>query len=173
MVGRFGAGLLTGTMGSTVFYALLAAGRFLNGSLATRTRATRLLLWGAAASAVALLCLALAPTAVVAMLGFGAAGFCLAGIYPNLVAFATERRPDRPGAMAGLISSGGAIGVSVVPFAAGALGRGLGLGAMPWLLMGLGCLLVALAALAARPDPGHAVQSTPPGGRAAASGGRE
>ena len=156
LVDHFGAGLLTGTLGSSVFYALLAAGRFTNGFLAARTPAPRLLRWGAAASAAALLCLALAPNALMALAGFGAAGFCLAGIYPNLVTFATERRPDRPGAMAGVISTGGAIGVSVVPFAAGALSRGLGLLAMPWLMMGLGCALVILAALAARPEAGIA-----------------
>lgn len=152
LVGRFGAGLLTGTMGSSVFYALLAAGRFTNGFLAAKVPVARLLRLGAAAAAGALLCLALAPNAVVALAGFGAAGFCLAGIYPNLVAFATERHPDRPGAMAGIISTGGAIGVSVVPFAAGALSRGAGLPAMTWLLMGLGCALAALAVLVARPD---------------------
>lgn len=153
LVGRFGASVLAGTMGSTIFYALLAAGRLANGAAARRTPGARLLLLGAAASALALLILALARSAPLALAGFGAAGLCLAGIYPNLVAFATERQPDRPGAMAGLISSGGAIGVSLVPFAAGALGRVAGLAAMPWLLSGLGVALLVLALLVARSRP--------------------
>lgn len=150
LVGRFGAALLTGTLGSSVFYAFLAAGRFANGPLATRVAPGTLLRVGAAASAVALVALALAPGSILALIAFGAAGFCLAGIYPNLIAYATDLHPERPGAMAGVISTGGAIGVSVVPFAAGALGKAVGLSAMVWLLMGLGIALVVLAELAAR-----------------------
>ena len=150
LVGRFGAALITGTLGSSVFYAFLAAGRFANAPLAARVAPGTLLRVGAAASAVTLTALALAPGSLLALAAFGAAGFCLAGIYPNLIAYATARHPDRPGAMAGLISTGGAIGVSVVPFAAGALGKGIGLSSMVWLLMGLGLALVVLAEAAAR-----------------------
>ncbi len=155
LVGRFGATLLAGTLGSTFFYALLTAGRLVNRRFASHASAATLLRIGAVGSAISLLGLALAPTAVWSLVAFGAAGFCLAGIYPNLVAHAAGLQPDRPGAMAGLVATGGAIGVTVVPFLAGALGHLAGLAAMTWMLLGLGIALVALAEAGARRRPGH------------------
>ena len=156
LIGRFGAGLWAGAMGSGLFYALLTVGRLVNGGLAARVSPGRLLRWEAVSSAAALLSLALAPNPAAALAAFAVAGFFLAGIYPNLVACATGRHPDRPGAMAGMIATGGAIGVGVVPFTAGALSRGMGLTAMPWLLVGLGCALVVLGVVASDDGPAAA-----------------
>ena len=155
LVVRFHAPLLTGALGATVFYGCLTLGRLVNGSVVHRVPVPRLLWWQAVASAAALVGVSLAPSPWLALCAFGMAGFTLGGIYPNLVAHAAALVPDRPGAMAGAIATGGAVGVSVVPFSAGLLGAE-GLPALGGLLIVLGVGLVALAAWVRRfaPDPG-------------------
>ncbi len=145
LVGRFGVALLTGTLGPSVYYGCLAVGRVVNSRMVRYLSPAILLRTGSAMAAAALLALAMAPGVTVTLVAFAAAGFCLAGIYPNLIGQAMVLHPERPGAMAGVIATGGAAGAAVVPFAAAALGRAVGLGGMAWLLGGLGAAECALA----------------------------
>ncbi len=152
LVVRFAAPLLTGALGATVFYGCLTLGRLVNGAVVHRVAVPRLLWWQAVASAAALVALSLAPNPGLALAAFGTAGFTLGGIYPNLVAHAAALVPDRPGAMAGAIATGGAVGVGLVPFSAGLLGD-RGLPALGGLLVVLGIGLVVLAAWVRRFPP--------------------
>ncbi len=154
LVVRFHAPVLTGALGATVFYGCLTLGRLVNTSVVRSVPVPRLLWWQAVASAAALVAVSFAPSPWLAMCAFGTAGFTLGGIYPNLVAHAAALVPDRPGAMAGAIATGGAVGVSLAPFTAGALGAE-GVPALGGLLAVLGVGLVALAAWVRRfaPEP--------------------
>jgi len=145
LVGHFGVALLAGTLGSALYYACLAVGRMVNAPLVGRLSPTALLRWESALSALALLGLALAPGVGAALAAFAVAGFCLAGIYPNLIAQGLALRPGQPGAMAGVVATGGAAGAALVPFGAAAVARVAGLGSMSWLLAALGFALLALA----------------------------
>jgi fucose permease len=145
LVERFGAGLVTASVGSTAFYGFLTLGRLADAALLARMPAGRVLWLQCATAAVALGGLLAAPRAGVALAAFALAGFALGGVYPNLVARAAAMAPDRPGAMSGVIATTGAVGVSLVPFGAGALGRAAGAGAIGWCLPALGLALAALA----------------------------
>lgn len=145
LVARFGTGLLTASFGATAFYGFLTLGRLTDAALLARMPAGRVLWLQSTAAALALLGLVAAPHVGVALAAFGLAGLALGGVYPNLVARAAEMAPDRLGAMSGAIATTGAVGVSVVPFAAGALGRVAGADAIAWCLPVLGVLLAVLA----------------------------
>jgi fucose permease len=155
LLARFHTRLLTGAAASTVFYACLTGGRAGDAALLGRLPLSRLLWLQSLAAAVALVGLALAPDPVLALAAFGAAGLTLGGVYPNLVAQGVALAPDRPGAVSGWIATGGAIGVGLVPLAAGALGRLAGPGAMVWALPALGAAMVALAWRLVRQAGGH------------------
>ena len=150
LVTRFSAHLLTGAAGSTAFYACLTVGRLGDAALAARLPPGRVMWVQALGAGAALLGLALAPSAAWALVAFGAAGLALGGIYPNLVAQAAALHPERPGAMSGVIATGGSVGVSLVPFAAAIVGRAGGPQAMGWTLPVLGLALIGLARLTLR-----------------------
>lgn len=145
LVARFGAGLLTASAGPTAFYAFLTLGRLGDAALLARLSAGRVLWLQCAVAAAALVALVAVPDPALALVAFGLAGLALGGVYPNLVARAAAMAPDRPGAMSGVIATTGAVGVGLVPFAAGALGRVAGADAIGWCLPVMGLGLAALA----------------------------
>jgi fucose permease len=136
-----GATPAEGGAAAAMFWAGLAAGRIALGFVVDRIGPDRLLrlVTPAAALAAALLAAGIADRAALVLLAA-----MLAPLYPTLMA----RTPARLGAMAthaiGFQVAAAMAGVAILPGAMGAVADAMGAGAVPWLLLGLALLLVAL-----------------------------
>jgi fucose permease len=78
-------------------------------------------------------------------LAFGAVGVCLGGVFPLVIALATERAPEARGTAAGAVAGAGALGGFAVSWLTGVLGDALGMDAAAASLAGWSALLAALA----------------------------
>ncbi|MBB2903326.1 fucose permease [Kineococcus radiotolerans] len=139
-----------------LFWGGLTLGRLLAAPLAARLHPRHLLLLALGAATLSLLAAGI-PSAVlrdtvipgtavpgVAVLAYAATGFCLAPVFPAVIAWHTARRPDGRGVVA-LFAAALAGPVLTAPLT-GAVVQAHGAAAIPWVLAALAAGTTALAA---------------------------
>ena len=112
-------------MAVSVFWVFMAVGRVAVSALAIRFRPAPLVVALAVGSVLACLVVAWAPTIVWCLVGSGASGLFMSGIFGLVMTDAAHRFPHRTGAAFGLVAAGVGVGSLIVPAAMGFVG-GLG-----------------------------------------------
>ncbi|MFB6150561.1 MAG: sugar MFS transporter [Haloarculaceae archaeon] len=135
----------------TVMLVMYVPGRFVSGALAARVGYLPLL-----AGLVGLMVPAFAFTFVfadglVVLAGIGVIGLLISGVFPTMMAYATDAVPEHSGPVNALASGVGSVGVGATPAAMGVVVGGSGAAtAMQWLMAPAAiALLVVVVALAA------------------------
>lgn len=128
---RAGGSILPAPLVASIFWITLTAGRLLCGKLADRIGLLRFV--GHASSAVLAVSAAwtLLPGPAITLGAVFLLGLFLAGIYPTMMAFATESYPGHSGKVVALLAVFAGVGGFVVPPAVGRLADAFGMGALP------------------------------------------
>jgi len=144
----FAEGRLAGSLSTTSLSVLLVAyipGRFATGRLAER--------FGYAPMATGLICLAIpavaytffAASGLALLVGFFAVGLTISGLYPTLLAYATEAVPEHSAPINAIVLLTSTVGLALVPAVMGFVIEGAGVTrAMQLLLVPLAALLAVV-----------------------------
>lgn len=103
----------------SVFWVFMLVGRLAVSALAVRFRPAPIVVALAVGSALAGVAVALAPTALWCVVGAGASGLFMSGIFALVATDTAERFPDQTGAAFGLLVAGVGIGALVIPASMG------------------------------------------------------
>jgi len=128
----------------SVFWVFMTVGRLAVSALAIRFRPAPLVVALAVGSVLACLVVAWAPTIVWCLVGSGASGLFMSGIFGLVMTDAAHRFPHRTGAAFGLVAAGVGVGSLTVPAAMGFVG---GLGGLRMALLIPPGLMAAVAVI--------------------------
>ncbi|QIA22517.1 MFS transporter [Mesorhizobium sp. AA22] len=162
LVSTAGATVSTGAFGFAVFAGMMAAGRVGGDAMANALGPVRMLQFGAAASAVALIMILGISTVPAIFLALVLCGFGIANVVPALFAAAGRIGGQAAGSAMSLVATLGYAGLLVGPAFIGMLAQATSLRASLWVVF-IALVLIVLGAGATRPqkskEPEHALPS--------------
>ena len=136
----------TASLGVSLFWVGIVAGRFLCGQLAERMGYGSVVIGGGLIGAVGIALLLLLPGQWLPWAGVLLTGLAFGGIYATILATALAHAQGRVGAVTGLVSSGGGVGKIITPWLVGLVIDGFNLPAGMSLIAGLAALMALLYA---------------------------
>jgi DHA1 family quinolone resistance protein-like MFS transporter len=111
------------SLGLSIFWLAIILGRYLNTHLPHSTKDHGVIAVEAFGSSLFLLQALYFSSKILSIIGLVMAGVSVAGLFPWLLAYATEGRPDGAGPISGFVQSGLAAGVFVGPAAIGVMAQ--------------------------------------------------
>ena len=164
MIELHGASPATSARATAAFWGALLVGRLAAAGLIGRWSARRVLLASMIGAVAALLVAIGTESGSVATAAFALAGFCVAGVFPTVVAEAQARYPLHSGPSTALLIGSASVGWLVLPWLMGMAGELWGLGAT---MIGAAVTASAMLATGFRALPtSYASGGSPAAGRA-------